>query len=467
MTDTLTLATRKPFGALECDFYKGDDSKEFYMTREQVGTALEYGDPIRNIAKLHDRNADRLNPLSSVVNLTTEVFNPETNTTYNQTRQTYVYTLRGVMEICRYSRQPKADKFMDFVWDVMESLYNGRNVYATPDQQSAVSPQTMQLLMDSMLKTQLETTRCMVAMTNTMSAMANRILNGMTPPAAPAEPAAEAPQPATPQNESESEIEVVTAEPIDAAPIKTVRHRGSTSEWRQDVYDKIARIRANQPENWAANTSVLAYIYNKMRDNYGFMIDEERKKYYERNHYSGKVSVLTLVEINATWTQIFDMILDDLYSISINDYVRRKDAERKFNALKEKNVKIERDANGVPLYLHEMNGTTPALVPTATETEKPETVEESAKKRIAENEIKIKGAAAALAKRINDTSVYMNYSYRLIYREMNLDWNSVIAKFRDKFGRTPLCKVDVIRHSDKLTEAFITASDEVVRKYRK
>ena len=51
----------------------------------------------------------------------------------------FVYTLRGVMEICRFSRQPKADKFMDFVWNVMESLYNGNSVLATPDQQTAVN----------------------------------------------------------------------------------------------------------------------------------------------------------------------------------------------------------------------------------------------------------------------------------------------------------------------------------------
>lgn len=43
------------------------------------------------------------------------------------------------MEICRFSRQPNADKFMDFVWDVMESLYHGRSVLATPDQTSAVA----------------------------------------------------------------------------------------------------------------------------------------------------------------------------------------------------------------------------------------------------------------------------------------------------------------------------------------
>ena len=131
-TTSLTLATKRPFGTLTCDFYK-NDSGEFYMTREQIGQALEYGDPVRTIAKIHDRNADRLNPLSSVVSLTTEVGN------HTQQRDTFVYNLRGVMEICRLSRQPKADKFMDFVWDIMESLYNGNSVLAAPDQQTALN----------------------------------------------------------------------------------------------------------------------------------------------------------------------------------------------------------------------------------------------------------------------------------------------------------------------------------------
>lgn len=108
MTTALTLATQKPFGSLTCDFYK-NDSNEFYMTREQIGAALEYNEPRKSIQKIHERNADRLNPLSSVVNLTTVEGSREV------TRDVIVYTLRGAMEICRFSRQPKADKFMDFV----------------------------------------------------------------------------------------------------------------------------------------------------------------------------------------------------------------------------------------------------------------------------------------------------------------------------------------------------------------
>ena len=139
MTTSLTLATQKPFGTLTCNFYK-NDAGEFYMTRTQIGQALEYAKADDGIQQIDSRNADRLNPLSSTLVLGVEVSNR--GTTYTQPRDVFVYTLRGVMEICRFSRQPKADKFMDFVWDVMESLYNGNSILAAPDQQTAVMSET-------------------------------------------------------------------------------------------------------------------------------------------------------------------------------------------------------------------------------------------------------------------------------------------------------------------------------------
>ena len=139
MTTSLTLATQKPFGTLTCDFYK-DNSGEFYMTRTQIGQALESVKVDDAIQQIHARNADRLDPLSSTLILGVEVSNGET--TYTRPQNVFVYTLRGVMEICLLSRQPKADKFIDFVWDVMESLYNGNSVLAAPDQQTAVMPET-------------------------------------------------------------------------------------------------------------------------------------------------------------------------------------------------------------------------------------------------------------------------------------------------------------------------------------
>ena len=60
--------------------------------------------------RFYQRNKDRLDPLSSLVNLTNEVGS------HTQMRQIYVYSLRGVMEICRFSTQPKANALIDCIY---------------------------------------------------------------------------------------------------------------------------------------------------------------------------------------------------------------------------------------------------------------------------------------------------------------------------------------------------------------
>lgn len=428
MTNTLTLATQKSFGSLTCDFYK-NDSGEFYITRKQIGSALEYPKADDQIKVIHSRHRDRFDSLSFRYQIDTPA----------GTRETVVYTLRGAMEICRFSRQPKADKFMDFVWDVMESLYAGRNVLATPDQQSAIAPQTMQLLVDSMLKTQLETARCMLSMTSTMSAMADRILGDTAHPAEAPTKTEPSPAADSPQNESDSIIvaEPITAEPLAAQPVpvsfvKPVRHRKTTSEWCQEAYDKVAAIQARQPDRWVTNTSVLSYIYKKMRDNYGFVVDAERQQYMSTHPYATKVAVITLVQANATWSEIFDNILDDLYNASIIESARRQESEQKLAAV----AAVAADDAEVSRRL------------------------------VQENTIKIRGAANALAKRICDSSAHKNYSYQLIYRKMNCDWDKITQFFKEKFHRNPISKIDIVSHSEKLTQLFIDSYDEIVREKR-
>ena len=317
MTTALTLATQKPFGSLTCDFYK-NDSGEFYMTREQVGQALEYKDPAKSIAKIHERNPDRLNPLSGVVSLTTP----------GGQQNIFVYNLRGTMEICRLSRQPKADKFMDFVWDVMESLYAGRNVLATPDQQTALAPQTMQMLMDSFLKSQTtmaqyinSTSSNMTKLTETIAALANHVLTMQTQPVAVSAPVELKTNP-TAQADM---IPETTRKPASTPQPKPVKHHGVTSTWRRNVYDTVDKIRTNQPDKYQKNTTVLNAIYEKMRTDYGFVIDQEKREYIRRHPRQTSPAVITIIEDNTTWSEIFDSILNDIYNSSIVNCVRKND----------------------------------------------------------------------------------------------------------------------------------------------
>ena len=86
------------------------------MTRDQIGAALEYSNPRDAIAKIHKRKKARLDKFSGVVRLSTPGGEQEVT----------VYNRKGIMEICRHSDQPKADAFMDFCWEVMDSLMSGK-----------------------------------------------------------------------------------------------------------------------------------------------------------------------------------------------------------------------------------------------------------------------------------------------------------------------------------------------------
>lgn len=109
----LQLIKSENFGAVECDFYRKDD--DICMTREQIGAALEYGSPRKAIEKLHLSHKERLDKFSTIMLLPTPVAG-------GGARNTTLYNRKGIMEICRWSQQPKADAFMDWAWDVIDGL---------------------------------------------------------------------------------------------------------------------------------------------------------------------------------------------------------------------------------------------------------------------------------------------------------------------------------------------------------
>lgn len=84
-----------------------------YFTREQIGSALEYENPQKAIDNIHARHKDRLDLFSVTLNL---------KATDNKEYKTVVYSNRGIFEICRWSRQPKAGMVMDALYDMAEEV---------------------------------------------------------------------------------------------------------------------------------------------------------------------------------------------------------------------------------------------------------------------------------------------------------------------------------------------------------
>lgn len=106
----LKLITTENFGDLSCDFYR-DANDEILFTRKQKGIALGYSNPDAALSMIHKRHCDRLDFLSVVDKLLS---------TDGKQYETTLYTQKGVMEICRWSTKPKANQFMDWVWDIIE-----------------------------------------------------------------------------------------------------------------------------------------------------------------------------------------------------------------------------------------------------------------------------------------------------------------------------------------------------------
>nr|DAG77123.1 MAG TPA: BRO family protein [Caudoviricetes sp.] len=110
----LILITTETFNNLPYNFYRNMND-DILLTREQIGQALEYVYPDDALSKIHKRHSDRLDPLSVVVRLAS---------TDGKMYDTTLYSERGIMEICRWSNKPKANDFMDWVWDIIESYRN-------------------------------------------------------------------------------------------------------------------------------------------------------------------------------------------------------------------------------------------------------------------------------------------------------------------------------------------------------
>lgn len=119
MTKDLELYTSKTYNGMEFDCYVEvgqSETGDFWATREQIGRLLGYEYPREAVGKIHQRNKERLDRFSTEVKLTLVEGSREVE------RDVVVYSFKGLLEICRYSNQPKADAVMDWLWDVADEI---------------------------------------------------------------------------------------------------------------------------------------------------------------------------------------------------------------------------------------------------------------------------------------------------------------------------------------------------------
>ncbi len=415
--NSMTVVTSKPFGALNVDVYQ-NDKHQYYMTREQIGTALEYTSPVVAIKKIHDRYADRLDALSSITNLVTEVGN------HTQKRQTYVYNLRGVMEICRFSRQPKADAFMDFCWDIMESLMRGDSVLATPQMDAALSKEFIDVrlhaLFDSMKNLQNE----LISTRNDLSeqieearATSNEALSVIS-------------------SVSQCVHQIKDKQMDNAIRAKSYTPRnvfqGETSDWRKDLYSKIGVI-ANT--KGYTNKETLHKIYEYLNRNYGFVLEDARAKYIKRTNRSGKISTIDIIEEDSTWKSVMGSVVADMYAASIERLHQNQNELRP----------VLKTIEAAP----EVNVNDASVI----EVEAKEVVNEKPKKQSETAKI-LFPIMLPLAEKLGDKPQY-KHTYTLIYECIGYKkMNSLFIAYEKAHGKAPSPKTKVFIENEKNLALF-------------
>lgn len=105
------MVKKEKFEGFIFNLYRSGEN--FFVTREQIGKALGYKNPKEAISKIHNAHKERLDKVSRVSVL---------DTLDGKKREVILYSSKGIYEICRWSRQPKANEFFDFIYDILEEL---------------------------------------------------------------------------------------------------------------------------------------------------------------------------------------------------------------------------------------------------------------------------------------------------------------------------------------------------------
>lgn len=425
--NSMTKITSKPFGVLNVDVYQ-NDKHQYYMTREQIGAALEYSDPRIAIYKIHQRNADRLDPLSSVTKLVTQVGN------HTEERELFCYNLRGVMEICRFSRQPKADAFMDFCWDIMESLMRGDSVLATPKMDAVLSKEFIDVrlhaLFDSMknLQSELDSTRKELSeQIEEARATSNEALNVIS-------------------SVSQCVHQIKDKQMDNAIRAKNYTPRNGfqdeMSDWRKDLYSKIGVI-ANT--KGYTNKETLHKIYEYLNRNYGFVLEDARAKYIKRTNRSGKISTIDIIEEDSTWKSIMGAVVEDMYAASIERLHQNQNELRP--VLKTIEAAPEMNVNDDPVV----------------EVEVKEVVDEKPKKQ-SETATRLVPIIEPLAQKLGDKTIHYHKTYRMVYNKIGFTkMENMMKQYKRIHGRVPSPKTKVFLENDKAMRMFKKAVKELMK----
>ncbi len=110
MIENLKLITTENFDDIPCDFYKNING-EYFMTREQIGTALGYKHPRKAIETIHLRHKELLDKYCCKIKSEINHFPESCGVKSNGSIQERVYySYEGIASIVKYSNASKNKK---------------------------------------------------------------------------------------------------------------------------------------------------------------------------------------------------------------------------------------------------------------------------------------------------------------------------------------------------------------------
>lgn len=303
----LRLVTTEEFNGVDCNFYRADSN--MWMTRGQIGKALGYHNPRIAIGKIHTAHRDRLDPLSVDTNLVS---------TDGKEYSTYIYNERGIFEICRWSRQPKANEFMDWVWDIVEAYRRGE--FQRKPRETAITP--VEKFLDGMQDMFLEMREENRVFKDTVL----KILESQQ----------------TIQPPIEKPVEVIAPEEVKSTcelPIPNSDDYEKIS-WKASVYFRIDYI-MKYSNDFATRGKALSSIYKKMTNVYGIVWYEENKE-YKRNFglIQSRVSQLDVCFYKEDLKDLFESILDGMVE-TVRRWVEKELEAKEAKAETEQKEEIE------------------------------------------------------------------------------------------------------------------------------
>ena len=313
----LQLIKTEKFNDLSCDFYSAED--DIWMTRKQIGEALEYNDDGDAIKQIHKRNKERLDKWSMVVNRDTGVrIEPSVPTNIETSRLLTLYSERGVMEICRHSRQPKANAFMDWVWDVIAAYRHGNLRAGTPvtTVEQFLTEQTE--LMKQMERNNERLYKITIKGFNQLADIVKEM------------------------KDERKELYKQIGKPTKDIPVvdtESVIAEYKLNEWKSNVYSIIDDILKESDELGTTTRDILKETYRYLTNTYGIVWEQDRKEYKEKYNIGERGNVPT---IDLCYDKYPDLLVNSLEKL-LRQF-RKENAQPDWEDMK---IKITNYANHI------------------------------------------------------------------------------------------------------------------------